>query len=45
MGLARQRRALAALDATQLRDIGISAYDAEIEAKRGLWDVPQKWRQ
>ena len=42
--LARQRRALAALDSTQLDDIGLTAQDAEIEANRAVWDVPSHWR-
>lgn len=40
----RSRRALAALDAAALNDIGLSYKDAQTEAKRPLWDVPQSWR-
>ena len=41
---ARQRRALGRLDADQLVDLGLSALDAEREANRPFWDVPQNWR-
>ena len=40
----RSRRALAALDAAALRDIGITHKEAQSEANRALWDVPQNWR-
>ena len=42
--VARQRRALAALDVSRLRDLGLSAEDARIEAARPFWDVPATWR-
>ncbi|MEE3361560.1 MAG: DUF1127 domain-containing protein [Pseudomonadota bacterium] len=42
--LARQRRALAALDADQLSDIGLTPEDARQEAERLFWDVPNHWR-
>ncbi len=38
--LRRERRALAALDARLLRDIGVSEADAQIEAARLPWDRP-----
>ncbi len=38
------RRALADLDADALRDIGLSAEEAQREARRGAWDVPDSWR-
>lgn len=41
--LYRQRRALARLDARDLEDIGISGKEAEKEARRGFWDVPDHW--
>ncbi|MDU8910265.1 DUF1127 domain-containing protein [Aestuariicoccus sp. MJ-SS9] len=41
--LARQRRALAKLDADTLRDVGITADEATIEAKRPVWDAPRNW--
>lgn len=44
LGLWRQRRALAALEDHQLADIGLSRAQAEDEANRPIWDVPQNWR-
>ena len=44
-GLSRQRRALADLADTQLRDIGVSRSEAETEANRAVWDVPHQWRR
>ncbi|MGY9030648.1 MAG: DUF1127 domain-containing protein [Rhodobacterales bacterium] len=41
--LGRQRRDLAGLDAHQLRDIGITAQQAETEAARPVWDAPSHW--
>lgn len=38
--VARQRRMLAQLDSSQLKDIGISRYDAVEESSRGFWDIP-----
>jgi len=40
---ARQRRHLADLDDTLLRDIGLSREAAEAEARRSVWDVPASW--
>lgn len=45
MGLAAQRRQLAELAPEQLEDIGVSAEDAQTEAARPVWDVPQHWVQ
>lgn len=45
MSLYRQRRALAALDAAALDDVGLSREAADTEAKRPVWDVPAHWRQ
>jgi uncharacterized protein YjiS (DUF1127 family) len=43
--VARQRRALLALNERLLKDIGISRADAEREASRPFWDLAQKrWR-
>lgn len=42
--LARQRRALARLDAAALRDIGLTAVQAQAEASRPVWDAPAHWR-
>lgn len=44
LALARQRRALARLDADALRDIGLSVEQAQTEARRPLWDAPAHWR-
>ena len=43
LSLYRQRRALAKLDATRLADIGLTAKEADAEARRPFWDVPQHW--
>ncbi|MBN2905196.1 MAG: DUF1127 domain-containing protein [Rhodobacteraceae bacterium] len=43
LGAAEQRRRLAQLDDTQLRDIGVTREDARTEANRPVWDVPQSW--
>jgi uncharacterized protein YjiS (DUF1127 family) len=43
--VARQRRALLALDERLLKDIGITRADAEREASRPFWDLAQeRWR-
>ena len=43
--LARQRRALAALDDHMLKDIGLSRVDARQEADRPFWDDGgEPWR-
>ncbi len=39
----RSRRALAALDARALDDIGVSAQAAAKEAAKPIWDAPQTW--
>ena len=41
--LARQRRELANLSEHMLTDIGKTRNDAEVEARRGFWDVPDHW--
>ncbi|MGJ8617247.1 MAG: DUF1127 domain-containing protein [Sulfitobacter sp.] len=38
------RRALARLTAAQLEDVGVSASEADHEARRPVWDVPANWR-
>ena len=43
LGLARQRRALAALDDRALADIGLTRDAAESEARRPFWDAPESW--
>ena len=43
--LARQRRALAALDDPMLKDIGLARADARQEAERPFWDDGgEPWR-
>ena len=42
--VARQRRALAALDDALLRDIGLTRCEALDEAARPFWDAPRHWR-
>ena len=44
VALSRQRRQLAALDATRLDDLGLTAQDARREAARPFWDAPQHWK-
>ncbi len=44
LALYRQRRALAALDAHLLDDIGVTARQADRESARPVWDVPRGWR-
>ena len=44
VAIARQRRALAALDDSALSDIGISRAAAQNEAQRPFWDAPDNWR-
>lgn len=39
--IAKQRRMLAQLNDAQLKDIGISRYDALEESKRDFWDIPE----
>ena len=39
----QQRRALLALDAHLLADIGLTRAEAMDEAARPLWDAPQHW--
>ncbi len=41
--LFKERRALAALDADALADIGISRQQALTEASRPTWDAPDYW--
>ena len=40
----RQRQALARLDDSALRDIGVSREEALAEAARPVWDAPDNWR-
>lgn len=43
LGLWRQRRQLAALEAHRLADIGLTAKEAAREAARPVWDAPSTW--
>lgn len=43
--LYRQRRALAALDAHRLHDLGLTRQEADAEAHRPIWDAPTTWSQ
>ncbi len=43
--LRRQRARLVELDAHMLRDIGLTEDEALREARRALWDVPDRWRR
>ncbi len=43
LSTSRTRRALKALDADRLSDIGLSREDADREATRPVWDVPAHW--
>ena len=45
VALGRQRARLSDLDPHILRDIGLSADEAEAEARRSVWDVPPNWRR
>jgi uncharacterized protein YjiS (DUF1127 family) len=40
----RQRRQLSQLDATALRDMGLTQTDVDCELSRSAWDVPANWR-
>ncbi|MEP4197594.1 MAG: DUF1127 domain-containing protein [Aliishimia sp.] len=40
----RQRAALRRLDDAALFDLGLTRADAEAEASRPFWDVPDTWR-
>ena len=42
--LRSQRKALLRLDDAALQDMGLTRKQAELEAKRSLWDVPANWR-
>ncbi|MFZ1469653.1 MAG: DUF1127 domain-containing protein [Paracoccaceae bacterium] len=44
LALRRQRTRLAQLDDRILRDIGVTPYQAWVEANRPSWDPPAHWR-
>lgn len=43
LSLWRTRRQLAELTDAQLRDIGLTRSEAEVETKRAYWDAPCNW--
>jgi uncharacterized protein YjiS (DUF1127 family) len=43
LDLYRQRRTLASLDDNMLKDLGITRYQAMVEADRPIWDTPENW--
>lgn len=43
IALRRQRRVLADMSPQRLRDIGITAEQAQSETERPVWDVPVYW--
>ena len=43
LALKRQRTHLSQLDSKALADIGLTRREAETEARRPFWDVPQNW--
>ncbi len=45
LALWRSRRALAALTDEQLRDVGLTDKEAQIEATRPIWDAPASWKR
>lgn len=40
----RQRRQLMSMSDHMLHDLGLSRADAEGEAMRPFWDLPERWR-
>lgn len=40
-----ERRRLARLEQHRLDDIGLSLEDAKDEARRQMWDAPERWRR
>jgi len=42
--LRKQRLALSRMTSDQLSDIGVTADQAQEEAQRPVWDVPQNWK-
>ncbi|WP_169736154.1 DUF1127 domain-containing protein [Sulfitobacter donghicola] len=44
LALWRSRRALASLSQEQLRDVGLCANEAHVEASRPIWDAPASWK-
>ena len=44
-GIYHERQRLAGLTDRQLHDIGVSRDEAAREAKRPVWDAPERWQQ
>ncbi|WP_421687114.1 DUF1127 domain-containing protein [Tritonibacter scottomollicae] len=44
VALRRQRRALASLSDTRLKDIGLSRSEVDAEVRRKPWDAPHHWQ-
>lgn len=44
-GLWVERRRLARLDAHRLDDLGLTMDEAKDEARRQMWDAPDRWRR
>lgn len=42
--LRKQRKSLSRLDSRALEDIGLTRHEAQQEARRPFWDVPESWR-
>ncbi|MCP5075317.1 MAG: DUF1127 domain-containing protein [Rhodobacteraceae bacterium] len=45
ISLYAERRALAKLNETALKDIGLTRREAKLEAERAPWDAPAHWRR
>ncbi len=45
IAIRKERIDLSQLDKRLLADLGISETEARIEAKRPLWDAPDRWRR
>ncbi len=44
LSLWRSRQHLKSLDDQALSDVGLTRAEADAEANRPIWDVPQTWR-
>ncbi|MEO1639256.1 MAG: DUF1127 domain-containing protein [Pseudomonadota bacterium] len=44
VSLQRQRHALSELDDHRLKDIGVTREQADAEARKTPWDIPEYWR-
>lgn len=43
LAVARERKALAALDTARLEDLGLTPEEARWEAEKPFWDIPTYW--